>query len=330
MNAESDAALREAAAEWFARMRAPDAERDRSAFEAWLAEDVRHRRAYDRMLMTWEQSRLVTHTPAGEAYKGLPKRMRSRRPAWRYAFAAGVGALFAIGVLLVPRDHSAGPQVAAQEVTSPVGIRKVRLGDGSIVTLDVGARLTVRFSGRERRVQLDAGRARFEVVHDATRAFVVAAIDQEIVATGTTFDVTCMDGKISVALLRGNVEIRQFQPGASRVPIARLASGQSVDLASGASKPVPHMINPAARDWPSGMVEFDGAPLREVIAIANRYSARRIVLGDPAIGELRVTGGYRMGDAQALAATLAAAFGLRVESGPDQSIVLKGTRSPAR
>lgn len=321
MASESDAALREAAAEWFARMRGPDAERDRAAFVAWIAEDPRHKRLYDQMQVTWEQSRLVTHTPAGQAYAGLPPRAAARRSPWPYAVAASIAAIFVVTLLFAYRGPIAGPAARVQEIASQIGIRQVRLGDGSIVTLDAGTRIELRFAAAERRVILKTGRARFDVRQDKARPFIVAAAEREIVATGTLFDVSCLDGKLTVALLRGSVDVRDARPEAPRTLVAHLEPGQEVQLAPGTSA-APRTADAGGRDWPSGMVEFDGAPLSTVVAVANRYANRRLVLADPATGALRVTGAYKMGDAEALAATLAAAFDLVVTPGTDGSILL--------
>lgn len=302
-------ALREAAAEWVIRMRGPDAERARPAFEAWLAEHPDHKRMYDRVAVSWEQSRLVAHTPAGKAWEGLPARARPARRTWAYAVAAGIAALVVVGLLLAHRSPVAGPGAPAQEIASQIGIRHVRLADGTIVTLDAETRLALRFSAGERRILLKAGRARFAVAHDASRPFVVAAADREIVATGTIFDVSCANDTVSVALLRGGVDVREARPNGPHPLVARLAPGQAIQLAPGV-EPVAHPLDTGAEDWPNGMVEFDGTPLRDVIATANRYSRRHIVLADPALGELKVTGGFRLGDPEGFAAALAAAFEL--------------------
>jgi len=326
MDPAARAALREAASEWFVRMRGPDAERSRPAFEAWLAASADHRAMYNRVSVGWEQSRLITHTPTGQAWQGLPEQARTRRGGWGYAVAAGFAALLVLGFLLAPRTPVSGPQIAAQQLSSPVGIRKVRLGDGSVVTLDAGTRLELLFSAGERRVRLRTGRARFEVPRDAARPFIVAASGREVIATGTVFDVSCADGAISVALLRGSVDIRDLRPDAPRQLLARLTPGQAIQLAPGSTEAKRQAMTAAAADWPSGMDEFDDTPLSEVVAVANRYSDRHLVLGDPAIGSLRVTGAYKMGNPEALAATLAAAFDLVVTKGQDNGIILSRRR----
>jgi transmembrane sensor len=319
-------ALRETAAEWVIRMRGPDAERARPAFEAWLAEHPDHKRMYDRVAVSWEQSRLVAHTPAGQAWEGLPPRARPARRTWAYAVAAGIAALVMVGLLLAQRAPVAGPGAPAQEIASQVGIRQVRLGDGTVVTLDAETRLALRFSAGERRIVLEAGRARFAVAHDTSRRFIVAAGGREVVATGTVFDVSLARGEVAVALLEGGVDVRDVTSGAR--PVVRLAPGQGLQIAGGRTPPVPRPVTAAERQWPSGMLEFDGTPLREVLAIANRYSRRPIELGDASLGELRVTGGYRLGDPARLARTLAAALNLAVEEETGGRLVLVRRHDP--
>jgi transmembrane sensor len=70
--------------------------------------------------------------------------------------------------------------------------------------------------------------------------------------------------------------------------------------------------------WRSGLLEFDDQPLSEAIAIVNRYSNQQIVLGDPAVGKLKVSGQFRAGDPERFARTFADLHGL--------AIARKGTR----
>ncbi|MEI9850127.1 MAG: FecR domain-containing protein [Sphingomonas sp.] len=168
------------------------------------------------MALRWDQSGLVGHTPSGQAREGLPEApRRAAFPARYYAVAASLVAVIAIGAMLLlspMRDGGApvpGAAVVATELASPVGtIRRVTLDDGSVVTLDTGTRLEVAFTQGERRLRLLAGRARFEVAHDAGRPFIVAAGDGEVVATGTIFDVSLVGARPRVRLIQGSVEVR--------------------------------------------------------------------------------------------------------------------------
>lgn len=313
--AGEEESLRQDAADWFSRMRAPDAERDRVAFEAWLTEHPDHRAAYERIARRWQQADLLSHTPSAKARSGLPvRRQLTRAP---YAIAASLVAAILIGISTWlwtapgPGGDVPQSQFAAAEISSPVGIRRVRLSDGSFVTLDTDSSVTVRITEGERRVVLDRGRARFEVAHDAARPFIVSAGDGEVIARGTIFDVSLTEGHPCVSLIKGAVEVRQGPAGAGgKRMVARLEPGQTIVL-DGAS-PAPRAVQAADSAWTSGMLVFEDAPLEQVLATANRYARRKVSIDDPALGALRVTGTFHSDRPDELAATLAQAFGLEV------------------
>lgn len=79
-------------------------------------------------------------------------------------------------------------------------------------------------------------------------------------------------------------------------------------------------------DPTSTMLQFDDTPLEQAVAEANRRSRTQITLADPSIGELRVTGAFRAGDAAGFAETLAAAFRLRLERRSDGTFILHPDR----
>lgn len=313
--------VREAAASWFARMRGPDAERHRAAFEAWAATPA-HRAAYDRMALRWEQSGLVGHTPSGQARTGLPA-VKPRPPILVYAIAAAIAGLILTGLLLattrVPGERAGTQPLAARALSTPIGtIRRVTLPDGSVVILDTASRIELAFTPSERRVRLLAGRARFEVAHGAARPFIVAAGTGEVVATGTMFDVSLIGARPQVRLIQGSVAIRRIEAGAPRLVIAKLVPGQAASLGEPDARP---QALPADR-WVGGMLSYDNVPLAEVLAEANRYARQPITLADLELGKLRVTGGFKAGDQRAIADALAAGLGLKVEHGADGGLRL--------
>lgn len=308
--------LRTEAAAWFARMRSPGTEEDRAEFDTWLAQPG-HREVYDRMAVRWLQSDLISRTKVGQRREGLPPRQSGGHRRRFYALAASLVAAITIGLTFWgwsgnrPPGGGAQSGMAGAAISSPLGIRQVRLADGSTVTLDTASSIEVRMSAGTRRITLVRGRARFDVAHNASRPFIVSAGGDEVVALGTIFDVSLESGGPRVSLLHGSVEVRHGGEGGSpgRV-IARLVPGQAIALAGNA--PAVQAAPPTEAVWAKGMLAFDGAPLADVLAAANRYSARKVAIDDPALGALKVTGAFHADRPDELAATLAAAFGLEV------------------
>jgi transmembrane sensor len=69
--------------------------------------------------------------------------------------------------------------------------------------------------------------------------------------------------------------------------------------------------------------EYERTPLSAVIAEANRDSATSIRLADPSIGALRVSGRFRVDDAEQVADRLAVLFDLDVERTRSEEITLR-------
>lgn len=314
--------IRREAAEWVARLGGGAGESDHVAFRAWYDADPRHGEAYDRMAAIWSAAgKLDRPHSVGRATGSVG------RHGFAYAVAASVLALVAVALLLTRGPSPADPSGPAPVYATSRGeIRQVELPDGSRVMLDAGSRLELAFSDAERRLVLREGRARFSVAHER-RPFIVQAGTDQVVATGTVFDVSLLESRLSVVLIEGSVEVRQS--GQSGPPtVHRLTAGRRL-VVQGDSPPA---SAPSARgdiSWADRMLEFDDTPLGQAIGSANRYSRVQIRVEGDGIGSLRVTGAYRAGDAAGLAQSLAAAFDLDLRTAPDGTITLS-RRAPGR
>lgn len=309
---------------WVARLHGEPSARDRSEFERWYALDPLHREAYDRVAADWKNSYgLIAQTSAGRSRAGIPAPSQTPRSFQAAAATACLAILLAVSLLLFrPGTETAA---RAEVIATGIGeIRTVTLPDDTRLTLDTGTRVAVRFSDEERRVELQEGRARF-AVRDASRPFVVEANGGEIVGSATVFDVRLAPGGATVALIEGEVAVQGPATGAAMSEQRQLQVGERVIVHSqgGLEEVVP--ASRAELSWPSGLLEFRNTPISAAVAEANRYSSRRIVIDDPAIAPMRVTGTYRAGDTAGLARSLAAAFSLRTEEMPGGHILLRPT-----
>lgn len=316
--------LRQEAATWFARMRGPEAEQHRPAFEAWLARGALHRTAFNRIAETFSAGKILKDEPAGKTDIISARSVRA-------GVLGGILMLFVLIVLGVASDRTLWAPFVTSGATQYVSVigqmRRISLADGSVVTLDSDSLLSVRFDRTSRYLRLERGRARFEVRHDG-RPFAVIAGSDRVVAHGTVFDVGYRgDGSIEVALLRGAVEVSSFEPGHAAKGLVTLRPGQRLVAVPHADLPAPEAIGHEA-DWTRQLAVFDRAPLSEVISAANRYSIDRIVIPDPAVARLRVSGTFRIADTPRLCSSLAAVFGLTVDEHTPGIIVLR--RQPPR
>ncbi|WP_242107531.1 FecR family protein [Luteimonas aquatica] len=318
-----DDSIRQAAADWFARrrdgIRSADAD---AAFEDWRRRSADHARAYADLERAWddwgaaarESPRLRAMAAEALAATARPP----RRVPWKpLLLAASVAAMAVLGVWhLLPTSVPETPQAVVYR-TQVGEQRSERLADGSRIILNTDSELRVRYGAAKREIALTRGEALFEVAHDPRHPFVVAAAGGTVTALGTRFRVRDDAGAAAVTLLEGKVEVAALRQ--RRV----LAPGDEARYGGAAADIRVRRVDPeAAIGWIQGRLDFNGLPLAEAVAEANRYSAVKLRLGDPGLADLQVGGSFRTGDNAAIAAAFAAAFPVRVASRDGQEIVL--------
>jgi len=317
-------AVHEEAAAWFARRRdgacspSEDAE-----FEDWYCHSEAHARAYAETERAWRQwkqlqssDRLREMTAAAMAATTPRRRGVTADRRWGPLLAAAciLTAVMVGGIGLLPRLLSTPPVTYSTALGEQ---RTEQLPDGTRVTLNTETALQVRYGHGRREVVLQHGEALFDVVHDTAHPFVVTAGDGSVTDLGTRFAIRDDGGTAIVTLLQGRVEIaareerRQLTPGEQARYGARVAgiSVRKVD-------------STAVTAWLRGRLDFNGMPLAQAIADANRYSAVKLRLGDPKLADMPVGGSFRAGDNAAIAAALSAVFPVRVARHDAQEIVL--------
>lgn len=284
-------------------------------FYAWRREPS-NGAAYARLEELWAKAEPLGNDrdvaiALGEALRPRrwSERLREAFPLSRPAIASALTVmLIAVAALIwTIQPISYETQVGEQ--------RFVTLEDGSRVRLNTDSRVELRFSKRERRIDLDRGQAFFEVAHDRSRPFVVRIGDAQVTALGTRFDVRRDNGDVRVILAEGAVAVTN---GDDRRPAPqRMTAGQAIHLASGrAARPEPVDVD-AATAWTTGRTIFTDTPLENAVAEVNRYTKYGIRLDAPAFATAKVNGAFETGDVAAFVTAVTALFPLQAVAEPD-------------
>lgn len=343
-NQKTDKLLEEAA-RWSARLRAADfSESERAELQQWLQADTAHADAFAAAKLVADGVRELTRLDprlsamVDEAYAmGTAAGSNAARPLprlkSRWALGTGFAAVLAMLTLVGGRGttQSQSPEPPTQIYAAGETVRQVLLEDGSQLSLDTGARVSVRLSAHERRLQLLAGRALFEVAHDRNRPFSVEANGVVTTALGTRFQVDrAQDHSVSVVLSEGSVEVDQrLERGIERN--TRLRPGQQIvaDARGEADWIKQDVDTEVATSWSRGRLVFRATPLAQAVAEVNRYSPIRLVIADPALSELAVSGNFIPGDGRPIATAFAEVLPLRlVETGGEIVLFLRHDHDP--
>lgn len=337
-----------AATEWLVRLHDPlVTPEDILAWQTWMREHPSHATAFRRMEeldgllralplpAAASRRRMATDTYDGSVPIRLWQRRTPRlRPSWALA-ACAIIATVALGLVAAASIARWKVNRNTEVFATQIGEnRSVRLADGSTVTLGGDSRVAVSLHPRERDIHLVRGEAFFTVAKNHRRPFRVVAGRAVVIAVGTQFDVRRDSHQVMVDVVEGRVEV---MPHWSIVPVAvlhafrpRLASvfvdaGEKTAVNSLEVEPPSQVRDPEeATSWRSGRLVFRMQPLDEVLQRVNRYSSTPIVIADPAIGRLKVTGTVVGGDVAGWVGSLHSALGLAVIHEPDRIVLRQG------
>lgn len=326
-----------AAADWVARLGSDQATReDEQQLQRWLEADKAHGTAFDAHAQVFNAVAALAEDAEARAILMGGASARPQRPDRRVLLGGGIAAAAAALTAAV-----IGPELlaGARYRTEPGEQRRLRLADGSTVMLNTRSKLRVRFDEGERRLFLDYGQAWFQVAKDAQRPFRVFVGNDEVRALGTAFDVRRDGERATVTLEEGRVAIFQ---NASRQPVSaasvagapsRLVAGPqtpAVILSPGdearlvpAAAPAVAVVDLAhVQAWRTERVILDSTPLGEAIEEFNRYGGPRLVVADPRLAALPISGVFHTDRPQAFAESVAASFAVTATTTGDGQIVL--------
>ncbi|WP_369059291.1 FecR domain-containing protein [Caulobacter sp. 73W] len=313
------------AAGWFVLLqRDPRDEALRRRFEAWLNASYDNQAEWTRVSLSWDAMGLMRDEPQVLRAREALKTDLADRSAMPFRWAAAVAAIVLLGgaalftglSVTAPRQPTAAAMRDVAVYRTAVGDQRiVSLADGSRATLSTDTELRITEWGAKRGLTLVKGEAFFEVAKDPAHPFVVTAGGRTVTALGTAFNVRLDPDHWSVALLEGKVRVASLTSAASTdlLPGARLVQYGSKDWA------VNRVDVQRVSAWRNGDVIFDDQPLSAIVAEMNRYSNRKIHLGDRDLAQTPLSGRFKTGDVGGFVATLEAYGVARVEqSGPTQ------------
>lgn len=318
----------EAAVEWFVRLQDCEDEQTWLDHLAWMDADPANAEAYARVERLWiAADALPQLAPAAandadpaHAYPSqhaeptvvsLDAHRGGRQSKTRWWLPASAAAAAAVaGIVALPQlSHRADP--AAQTYrTDDSGTRIVALADGSRLTLNRNTEIVVTLGNKVRTAELRSGEAIFDVHHEPTRPFTVAAAGRKVRVLGTEFDVLNQGGVFGVSVRRGLVAVSSAQDSQ---PTTRLPAGTGLLRPAGAKADRVGPIEPDnALAWAQGRLVYADSTIDDLARDLQRYTGTPVRVA-PALHRLRVSGVLTIGDPAGLDRQIEALLSIRVE-----------------
>jgi transmembrane sensor len=351
-SAKADLVAAEAST-WFIEFRTEETSAaDRTRFYEWLRRSPDHIQAYLEIAEGWAElptadpdhrldlSALIELARQSPDDNVVPLLTRSAKPTQNRRRSMTAWAASFVGVTLAACLGVWVYQSQANTYRTGVGEqRTVRLLDGSTVELNALSSVRVRLSERVREVDLQQGQALFHVAKDKARPFLVHSDGITVRAVGTQFDVYRKSSGTVVTVLEGRVAVSEASLTApvlstesqAIAPLFLVAGEQVIVPAKeSANKEVPkqkHADVAVATAWVQKRLVFEDTPLADVAEEFNRYNTRQLVISDPALRAMGISGVYSSTDPDSLLGFLRAQPGIELsETDKEIRVTLRGKK----
>ena len=201
--------VQQQAAEWLTVLMSDEAsEAEHAAWQRWRGADPEHERAWQHIDAVSRRFNGLHRSAAAQALAGTQQQAvngkRRQLLAWLGVAAGG-------GMLAAQTGTWDGVRALRADYRTATGERReVVLDDGSVLSLNTGSAVNVRFDDKRRLIELLAGEILVSSGHGAGSAapLVVATREGLVRALGTRFVVRQQDGVSTVEVFESAVEIR--------------------------------------------------------------------------------------------------------------------------
>ena len=302
--------VQQQAAEWLTVLMSGEAsEAQHAAWQRWREADPEHERAWQHIDAVSRRFNGLHRSAAAQALAGTQQQAvngkRRQLLAWLGVAAGG-------GMLAAQTGAWDGVRALRADYRTATGERReVVLDDGSVLSLNTGSAVNVRFDDNHRLIELLAGEILVASGHGAGSAapLVVATREGLVRALGTRFVVRQQDGVSTVEVLESAVEIR---PRDSAGAPLLLAAGRGVAFSRHAPD-APHAIDAYADAWSRGQLIVDDVTLGDFLVDLARYRPGVIDCA-PAVAQLRLSGVFPLADTQRILNMLPNSLPVQVRS----------------
>lgn len=354
--------IAEEAAQLLVELQSPGAD-TRAKLAAWLKTSPEHVEEFLAIAQLWDALPAVSEQPSIEELIELasgdgnvvelgPVSQDTGGEAKKDDAAAGVGlrrwgiglaaAATIAAVVIVGAIQFLPPAPDPNTYTTAIGEQtSLPLPDGSLVTLNTQSTLRVAYSDQFRDIHLTAGEALFDVTKDPDRPFRVITERAVVTAVGTQFNVRNVADDVVVTVVEGIVDVEATTttssagqvatapPATNPPPVqpARLTVGQQARVAAGEVAVVDTAVDRATA-WKERRLVFESLTLAEVIDEFNRYNDPPLLIDDPTLRELPISGVFRANDRASFVEFLDTMNLAQSQTRADGTIVLRGLDNP--
>jgi len=314
------------AAEWVARIdRAPLSATEAEELKQWLVGDRRRRGAFIRAKALFMRSESAgalgpQYNPDDfqrDVVEAPAPRAASRRRVFNWSGL--IAASLVIVVMLV-----ATFQMPTAYATSKGEMRTVPLGDGTTVTLNTDTHIKIYDEQGQRRIRILKG----EVLIDGASAAVPTFVEVEgkhLEASAATFVVRKLDGRPAQVLVQDGRVLLAEEKQSESIPLAANTGASLLQGKAQGWQLRALSYGQLGRElaWREGKIALQGETLADAVALYARYSDTLIVVADPELAKVPVTGLFAVNNPLGFSKAVAEVFGAEVRQEDGRIVIAR-------
>ncbi len=312
------------ASHWFMRIQRGLTPTEQDDLFDWVAENPLHGERLNHYRRNWKRLDLMADWKPENADRPNPDLLESdTRKVISFWWSIPIAACLLLGLVFWSFFDSGSTM--NQEVDLVFAEEnRARLFDGSVVKGDENAIVYAEYTSNSRRLHMVQGKAFFDVVYDPGRPFIVEVNGIEVVAVGTAFNVSLEDDILRVIVSEGRVELRNVEGQVSVEESKDIQTNPVLERNQAATIQLKSERKDVALDslsedeamseitWQHGPLKLEGETLSFIVNEFNRLNLTKMVIADPSISDMSISGSFRSDNVEGFARILDLAF--QVES----------------
>jgi len=285
--------------------------------ENWIKADPANREMFSGYLTTWktiEKARLESSIDLDREWNVLKSKSVNRKSRIIY-LALRIAAIFILVAVPAFILYHYFAKSSDRQLVAGNEVAVHTLPDGTLVTLNAGATLTCpsRFYGSSRNVRLQ-GEAWFEVVHDKSKPFIIAAGNVRIQVVGTSFFVNTRTFSNTKEIILATGKVRVYYDD-NPAKMAFLSPGDKAELTSGGyGIAVARNEDQNYLAWKTKYMVFNNTPLNEVAALLSQVYHTPVRITGNGLGDCRITATFDKQSLESVLNVLKATLDLQVRN----------------
>lgn len=204
MNIETK--IKEEAISWLILEKEGLDSKQKEKFKIWLENEV-HKKAYNRMKFVHQMSKSLSKENRQVLTQGVHNQISKEKFSKKLRYFSSIAASILILCFFAFKIYENNFKVEfSQSLMTDKNTLNEKLPDGSTIFADAKTNLNIEFFNGKREVNLQNGRAMFEVAKDENRPFVIKSGDINIEVVGTKFEVIHKEDTTTINVEEGTVK----------------------------------------------------------------------------------------------------------------------------